>query len=213
MDGRWRRSLGVGLLALWVGACVGEPRTLPPRMPPAALVPPVALPPTPPKPGLGRVVLWSTDGRMSVVAQGAQEFQATQAARSGELCVTPCVVDMPPGEYTLYLQSLEKDGGGDVDQLLVSERLTYYLRAPGHFQHPTWVPAGPTIVSTLGVILTTVGFLTLVGGSNTAASRTAGFALAGGGLAITIGGGVYIYEAQRGAIQKGATTTWSVPLR
>jgi hypothetical protein len=196
--------------ALLTGGCVGEPRMLPPRTPPAAIVPPVALPPAPPKPGLGRVVLWSTDGQMSVVAQGAQAFQATQAAKSGELCVTPCVADMPPGNYTLYLQGLGPNASGDVDQLMVSDRLTYYLRAPGHFEHPTWIPAGPTIVSTLGVVLATVG-LALLGGQSSG-TRTSGIFLVGIGAAVGIGGGVLIYDAQRGKIQKGATTTWSVPM-
>jgi hypothetical protein len=149
-----------------------------------------------------------------VVAQGQQEFQAppSRGARSGELCVTPCVVDMPPGTYTLYMRPADGQGSsGDVDQLAVSERLTYYLRAPGRFEHPTWVPAGPTLISTVGLTATTIGFLLLLGGSSDA--RALGWVLAAGGLTLSIGGGIFIYEAQRGKIQKGATTTWSAPLQ
>jgi len=192
--------------------CIGEPRVLPPRAPPAAIPPPVLLPAERPRAGLGRLVIWTTDGPMRVVAQGQRGFQAAPSAgtREGDLCVTPCVVDVPPGPYRLYMRSDAGTGAsGDVDDLLVSERLNYYVRAPGKFEHPTWVPGGATAIASLGLTLTIVGLLVAAGSRD---SRLPGLALTGLGLGVTIGGGVTVYEAQRGKIQQGATTTWSVPL-
>ena len=204
-------TLSVFVLSASAGwGCIGEPRVLPPRAPPAAMPPPVPLPAERPKPGLGRLVIWTTDGPMRVVAQGQRGFQVTPAAgtREGDLCVTPCVVDIPPGPYRLYLRSEGGRGAsGDVDDLLVSERLNYYVRAPGKFEHPTWVPGGPVLISSLGLSLILAGALVAAG-----SSPTPGLAIAGVGLGVTIGGGVLVYEAQRGQIQQGATTTWSVPL-
>src|SRR4051812_27286244 len=92
--------------------CVGAPKLLPPRTPPAAVPPPVALPPMPPAANRGRVVLYTTDGPMRIIAEAPKQF-ATAAAdqpRSGELCVSPCVVDIPPGHYKLYLEGVRPDG-------------------------------------------------------------------------------------------------------
>ena len=214
---RQRRIGAAALLLLFLSgpagtACVGEPRMLPPRAPPAALPPPVPLPPQRPKPGLGRLVIWTTDGPMRVVAQGQRGFQATPAAgtRDGDLCVTPCVVDVPPGPYRLFMRSDAGQGSsGDVDDVLVSERLNYYVRAPGKFEHPRWIPGGPTLIATLGLALILTGFVIAADSKDL---KAPGLVVSGLGLGVTIGGGVMVYEAQRGSIQQGATTAWSVPL-
>ena len=211
------RRIALAVLLVPVGACAGQPKILAPRLPPAAFAPPVALPLAPPARDHGRVVIWTTDGPMHVIAQGQQEFQpsAVNGTRTGELCVSPCVVDMPPGKYKLFMTDARQGGNaGDVDDLTVGTDLTYYLRAPGRFEHPTWIPAAPTLVATLGVTLAAVGLFWAVSnaGSESSASSRPGLMLFGVGVAVGIGGSVLIYDAQRGSIQQGATTSWSAPL-
>jgi hypothetical protein len=203
----------VAALSVSVG-CVGAPKVLPPRTPPDAVPPPVALPASPPASDRARVVIFTTDGPMRVVAEAEPQFQAraTEQPRSGELCVSPCVVDVPPGRYKLFLESVG-DGtsgatGGDVDELHVPPGLTYYLRAPGRFEHPTWIPWSPFLVGLTGLVVTSIG-LGLAAGSQ---HETSGLVVMGAGLGLVIGGSVYAYDAQRGSIQQGATTQWSLPL-
>jgi hypothetical protein len=201
-------------LASSVG-CVGAPKILPPRTPPDAVPPPVALPSSPPENNRGRVVLFTTDGPMRVVAEAPKQFAATGAEppRSGELCVSPCVVDIPPGHYKLYLEGVQPGGPtGDVDDLQVNPGLNYYLRAPGKFDQPTWIPWGPTLIAIAGGLVATSGVLWAASSAN-GGSATPGLVVFGAGLGILIGAGVYTYDAQRGTIQQGATTQWSVPLR
>ena len=84
------------------------------------MLPRVDMPTTAPAAGNARVVLHTTDGPMRVEARADLDFvppgSNAPPTRFGELCVTPCVVDLPPGKYKLYLTSA--DGGyarGDVD--------------------------------------------------------------------------------------------------
>jgi hypothetical protein len=207
------RRVGVAALTVSVG-CVGAPKVLPPRTPPDAVPPPVSLPAAPPANDRARVVIFTTDGPMRVVAEAAPQFQARAAEqpRSGELCVSPCVVDVPPGRYRLFLENVNLGAGGatggDVDDLQLPPGLTYYLRAPGHFEHPTWIPWAPFLVGVTGIIVASIG----LGLAATGEHETPGLVVLGAGLGLAIGGSVYAYDAQRGSIQQGATTQWSVPL-
>jgi hypothetical protein len=203
------RRWGIAALSAGVG-CVGSPKMLPPRAPPDAVPPPVPLPATPPANDLARVVLFTTDGPMRVVAEAAPQFQAREQPRSGQLCVSPCVVDVPPGRYTLFFENVTPGAsGGDVDEMQVPPGLTYYLRAPGRFEHPTWIPWSPFLVGVAGVIVTSVGLGLAASGRD----ATPGLIVMGAGLGLTIGGAIYTYDAQRGSIQQGATTQWSLPTR
>jgi len=198
------------LLAL--GSCTNEPKILPPRAPPPRSTPPVAVPPMPPGAGYGRVVLHVTDGPMHVTARADQAFVApgmqVPSTRTGELCTTPCVVDLPMGIYKLYLVSADGSvPGGDVDTLQVREGVTYYVRAPGRSEPRTWLPAVPFALTVVGVVALTGG-LFLLGGEDQAAQTTGVLLLVGGGAAVVTGGIMY-YDASRGTQQAGATTTWS----
>lgn len=120
------------------------------------------------------------------------------------------MTDLPIGRYKLFMSSA--DGSydqSDTDTLEVREGLNYYLRAPGKFEEPTWIPVLPTVLTVLGVAAIAGGAALA---SDSEDTRTTGLILAGGGLALTITGGVLMYDAQRGAIQKGATTTWTEPM-
>lgn len=194
-----------------MSACVGAPKELPPRAPPARMLPRVDMPTTAPAAGNARVVLHTTDGPMRVEARADLDFvppgSNAPPTRFGELCVTPCVVDLPPGKYKLYLTSA--DGGyarGDVDIVNIHEGNNFYIRAPGKFDSPHWVHMLPTLVLLAGVTGVIVGGT--IATHNDSGAQTAGLLLAGGGVAITIAGGIYLYDESRGSTQAGATTYW-----
>lgn len=194
--------------------CRGEPKVLEPRTPPPRRAPAVPLPPTPPPQGYGRVVLASTDAALGITARADTTFvppgHPVPPNRTGDLCTTPCAADLPIGRYKLYMTSADGSySQGDTDVLDVRDGTTYYLRAPGKFESPTWIPVLPTVLVTLAT-------LSVLGGIGLAASdddsqRTTGAILIGGGIAVGVAGGILYYDASRGAIQEGATTTWTDP--
>jgi hypothetical protein len=158
------------------------------------------------------VILDGTDGPMRITAQADTSFIPPGASapptRTGELCVrTPCIADLPVGRYKLYLSSA--DGAfthGDTDELVVTEGVTYYLRAPGKYEPPTWVPVLPTLLATMAaaVVITGAALAT----SHEESTQTTGFVVMGAGAALGIWGGFELYDASRAKTQAGTTTTW-----
>jgi hypothetical protein len=182
-------------------------------------MPAVQLPPSPPARGTGRVVFDTTDGPMRVSITSDPTFVppggSAPPSRSGELCLTPCVADLPQGKYRLFMYAEGGQQAGDSDDLVVGEGMTVYRRAPGKYTTPTITErVPPAIVTVLGVVLFSVGLsLTTVsaapstnGSSN---SPLPGLLLGGIGLGLGIGGGVWFYETSRATRQRGATTMWT----
>jgi len=175
-------------------------------------MPSVAWPQYPLQVGYGRVVLHGTDGPMHVVAQADTSFvppgQSVPPTRSGGLCPsTPCVADLPVGRYKLFLTSA--DGSfthGDVDELTVTDGVTYYVRAPGRYQAPEWLRVYPIVLLTAAAALVVTGTVFAVEKDGT--ERAAGFAVLGGGVVIGVWGGIELYDASRAKQQEGATTVW-----
>jgi hypothetical protein len=205
----------LALCALVVVGCKGEPKVLEPRSPPPRATPPIALPSQPVPAGYGRVVLHGTDGRLRITARGDTAFVPpgtnVPPTRTGELCVTPCVADLPYGNYRLFMSSADGSySQTDTDDLSVREGITYHVRAPGKYEPPTWLPVLPTVVL-IAASVAVLGGATLA--SRDEENRTAGFVLIGAGVAVGIGGGLLYYDASRGARQDGATTEWNEPAR
>lgn len=203
----------------WViSACAGEPRVLPPRSPPPRELPSIALPDGPLPPDHGRVVLDATDGPMRVVAEYDPKFSPPGAprieGRTGELCTTPCVADLPAGRYRLYLSSVDGEARGDTDDLVVQSGLMAYRRAPGRYTTPTIsngiAPAALLLASTFAVI---GGAMLLSQSDGDTGTSAGGFVLVGAGIGGAIGGGIWAYDASRAEQQEGSTTTWQVPMR
>lgn len=175
-------------------------------------MPLVSMPSASPSPGSGRVVLATTDGPMDVAVAADSSFvppgRTVAPTRAGDLCVTPCVADLPFGKYRLFFASKTGDHG-DSDDIVVGEGLTVYERAPGRYTTPS-IPdrIAPALALALGVILVAVG--ANVGAQNVAngGSPALGLALAGGGIAIGAGSGFWLYDASRATVQHGSTTTW-----
>jgi hypothetical protein len=88
------------LLAAVLSGCV---KVHPPPPPPAAVLPGVAQPPSPPPIGHGRVVLDTVDRSSTayVVEGTAYSTSGYTAVFNRMLCRTPCVVDLPYGQYEL----------------------------------------------------------------------------------------------------------------
>lgn len=212
---RWLDSVLVGLLLASVAGCTGEPRVLEPRSPPSHTAPSIPVPQTPLKPGYGRVVLDGTDAPLKITARADTAFvppgSKVEPTRVGELCVTPCVVDLPVGSYKLYMTSADGSNEGDTDVLRVKPGLTYYRRAPGKFDPPTWIPVLPTVLISVAAL----GVLTgaLMASSRNTSQQVAGYGVMVGSVAFGGVGGVLYYNASRGARQEGASTTWTVPLQ
>ena len=200
-------------VALSVVGCAGEPRRLPPREAPAHDVPSVALPQSALQPRTGRVVLEATDGPMRVIAKYDPSFippgGPVEHGRSGELCVTPCVVDLPIGKYRLFLSATENidAAAGDTDDLVVGEGLQVYRRAPGRYRTPSptdaLAPGAALVVSLLAVATGTV----LMAKED---SRGAATGLVVGGLVGGTLSGFWAYDKSRATQQDGATSTWRV---
>jgi hypothetical protein len=190
--------------------CTGAPKELPPRAPPPRAAPPVTMPPNPPALGIARVVLGTTDGPMKIEARGDLEFVPPgtnyRPSHFGELCVTPCVIDLPVGRYKLYLRPEGTSNSGDVDVIDLREGMNYYVRAPGRFDPPQWLHVWPSVLAIAGVTAFSVGAGFAFGRDSGA--RGAGAALMVGGVVITTTGGILIYDASRGSTQEGATTLW-----
>jgi hypothetical protein len=209
-------SCGALLLLGMLCGCAGEPRRLAAAQAPPRLVPSVRLPDTPIAPNHGRVVLDTTSGPMRVTAKYDPSFTppggSIEKGLGGELCTTPCVVDLPVGRYRLFFSATAnaESSLGDSDDLIVNPGLTVYRRAPGRYQ--TSSPAdqvGPVALFAAGVLAVTIGAALL---SAHAASKdgdqAAPAALIVGGSAALIGGGVWSYDRSRATQQDGASTVW-----
>jgi hypothetical protein len=215
MQGKQSRLAGAIAVICALG-CAGAPKRLEPRAPPPKARPPVDVPRAPLAEGYGRVVLHSTDEQLKLTARGDTAFvppgQHVAPTRSGELCVTPCVVDLPAGQYKLFMVSA--DGSyehGDTDQLTVREGLNYYVRAPGRFEPPQWLHVIPSIIVIAGTLLVVTGVT--IASSPTSDQQTTGLALVGAGVGIGVAGGIMAYDQGRGSTQEGATTAWWEPLQ
>ena len=207
-----------GAVAILAG-CAGEPRILEPRTRPDPQMPAVALPPTLPPANQGRVVLDTTDGPMRITMQNDPTFRPPgtppTGARTGELCITPCVVDLPLGRYRLFMTNVQGDPRGDSDDLEVTEGTTFYRRAPGTYTTPTIADGiAPATIALLGAVAIGVGGVLLASqtGSHDQDNHSVeGGLLLGVGIAALIGGGIWVYDASRARQQDGATTSWRQP--
>jgi hypothetical protein len=151
---------------------------------------------------------------MHVVAQADRTFvppgHSVPPTRTGDLCPsTPCVADLPVGRYKLYISSA--DGSfkhGDTDELNVTDGVTYYVRAPGRYEPPEWLRVFPVVLVTGAAALAIAGTVLAVNDDGSSQSRTAGYVMMGGGVAIGIWGGIELYDASRAKQQEGTSTVW-----
>jgi hypothetical protein len=116
---------------------------------------------------------------------------------------------LPQGKYKLFMTGVEREQNhGDTDELFVQPGVNYYVRAPGKFEPPEWVPVVPTILVILGTGLLAGGAVMVADHANS--SRVIGGSMMVTGLSIGIVGGVMSYNKNRGTMQQGASTVWAV---
>jgi hypothetical protein len=211
MKWRWKGAAAEASLisVVALSGCAGEPRVLPPRSPPQRIMPNVRLPAQEIPERHGRVVLDTTDGSMDVAAKYDPTFVppggAPENTRSGELCTTPCVVDLPVGKYRLFFSAAEgtDSASGDSDDILVREGLQVYRRAAGRYETPS--PADqilPGTVLVLSAIAIPVGAVLSAGDGG---EKAVGVILIGAGIAGAIGGGIWAYDTTRATQQAGSS--------
>jgi hypothetical protein len=154
MRTRGREQNLAGGFALALVCCGCGVRTLPPREAPSKEVTPDVISPGPPKHGTGRLLLDTPDGhvRVDVMSEVNERLSwaMTRSATIGNtvyetwelkpdsdvvltpLCMTPCIVDLPPGEYVLRYQTLAPDEiHSDVERMTVTTEPTVHRRAVG----------------------------------------------------------------------------------
>ncbi len=208
--------------ALAMSGCTVDPIVLPARSAPPKVVPAVALPSDTPPPGKARFILGTTDGPMRVRLQpeylGGSPPGSRSTSRPTDLCTTPCVVDLAPGRYKLFLSSPDGAfGSRDSDIVQLDEGLNHYVRAPSKDTAST-IPTAPTIVIVTSVAATLVGQSLLLSRpwfseptSKQERKDNIGLGLEIFGLiGVLTGSVVYSYEKYetRGVVQPGATTFW-----
>lgn len=214
----------IGMTAWLLGfvllsSCTREPKVIEPRTPPTQQAPQIPLPATPVAEGYGRVVLYPTDGPMRVMARADVPFvppgHQTVPSRTGELCRAPCVVDLPQGNYRLYMTPVaEQVEAGDVDDLQVGGGVNYYLRAPGKYESAKAYPPLPIALIVAGTVVMIVGSaLTPQEGGKRGEVEVGGTGLGImlGGIALGSLGGILFYDQSRAVRQNGATTFWRSP--
>jgi len=167
--------------------------------------------------GYARIVLDAVDQPMRVAVRHDPTFVPPggrpDTSKSGPLCVTPCVADLPAGRYRLYLSSLGDGdtGSGDTDDVEFGPGAYVYLRAPGRYQTPT--PSAqvlPAVVMSLGVTTMLLGAVALGDAYSHSTNPAGGYALMALGLGGTIGGGLWWYDRSRAIRQEGATSLWRI---
>jgi len=198
-------------------ACAGAPKVLPPREPPPPVQPYVQMPSQPVQPGYARVVLDAVDQPMRVAVRYDPNFippgGRPDTSKSGPLCVTPCVADLPTGRYRLYLSSLGDGdtGSGDTDDVEFSPGYYVYLRAPGRYETPSQsAQVLPVLVMTLGLTTMLLGSLGLGDAYSHSTNPAGGYAVLALGLGGTIGGAIWWYDSSRAIRQEGATSLWRI---
>jgi hypothetical protein len=146
-------------------ACV---RHLPPAPVPEAIVPRVAGV-VPPEAGRGRLVVDVVDGPVEVQRvhmkseqltddQGRARFALYESPRP--LCpLSPCVVELPPGNVLLGFPILGKSDGLEVELVHIAPGTTVYRRALTIFESG----AGPG--RTLGIVSTSLGGTAMMTGT------------------------------------------------
>ena len=134
---------------------------------------------------------------------------STERGVTGELCVTPCVVELPVGKYRLFFSPMANADSplGDSDDLVVNEGVTVYRRAPGLYRTPSPVDQiPPAALFVAGVAAVSVGAIAAGTKDN---GSLAGGLLVSGSVAM-IGGGIWGYEKSRATQRDGASTVWQL---
>lgn len=133
-------------------ACATVKR-LPTRSAPAPIVPNLQLPAAEPAAGMGRLIVDAEDGPMYVSAVSVGATPAT--AKSQFTCLTPCVHDVPLGDYELYFAGLESDPTRyDKASVHVVPGTNVLRQASGKYEVANTFQPLPDLIAATGLVLT-----------------------------------------------------------
>jgi hypothetical protein len=138
------------LLLLGTSACTSVIH-LPPRQTPSAILPDVALPSSPPEEGMGRLIVDAVDGsmRLAIIPSSATaRLDANQ-----KWCITPCVRDLPYGQYDLYFAALSRRSHGDTTVVNLGRGTTVVRFAPGVHRPASEFQLFPDLLGAAGGLL------------------------------------------------------------
>lgn len=209
----------VVMLAAALGGC-GAVSVDPPKAP-AAEIPKVEHPESPPEPGMTRIILDANgdDAKVTEVLETAEARSGMSyafAERKKPVCITPCVVDMKPGVHTLSFESRVDDRASYVD-VQVGSRSKAVRHAMGHPLRKSGGEVWAHALTWLG--LTVVGTAALAwadakaeGGEVAREVRGPARAAAFAGLGL-MAGGITLMIVSPPTYQPGSTTEIPIPDR
>jgi hypothetical protein len=196
---------------------------LPAARPPSRTLPAeVEVPPDPPPPGNGRVIL-DTDGEPASVveitsgslsADGSSGALGDNVPGMRPLCTTPCVVDLPYGSHPIVLRSTSDETHQSETELDVGARAKVFRHTLGERTDGGGLRMVGASVLTLGILAVAAGTVMWAAGVT---SNRGSQSLATNGEVLTLGGaGGVVLSIQflimgRPTERPGSTTHWSLP--
>ena len=180
--GAWSTILGVATVV--TTGCLAGTRKLDPPLPPARAIPNVAMPTTPPEPGMSRVIVDVVDGPATLELK-------TRQPQGGWLpmCRTPCAIDLPPGLTEASFRIDEERG--DYTQIEVPPGTSVYRRKLVERSGSPALAVGGYTLAYLGLVtILSSAVVTVADTRDGHAGRNTFFV----GLGLTFIGGAMFYE-------------------
>lgn len=216
-----RSVTAFALTALFVSAGTGcGVEQLPAARPPPRTLPAeIVVPPDPPAPGSGRVIL-DTDGEPASVVEITSGALPTSGALTATvvgvrpLCTTPCVVDLPYGSHPIVLRSTSDESRQSETELDVGAHARVFRHTLGERTDGGGLRMVGASILTLGILAVAAGAVMWAAGG---ASSHGSPSLLTGGEVMTAGGGggvllsIPFLVMGRPTERPGSTTQWSLP--
>ena len=217
-----QRSIGpFALAAVLATAALGcGVERLPAASPPSRTLPrDVEVPPDPPPPGSGRVIL-DTGGEPASVVEITSGAVPSSGALTADvfgvrpLCTTPCVVDLPYGSHPIVLRSTSDEAHQSETELDVGARAKVFRHTLGERTDGGGLRMVGASMLTLGILAVAAGTVMWAAGST---SNHGSPSLVTNGEVLTMGGAGGVLLAipflimGRPTERPGSTTQWSLP--
>jgi hypothetical protein len=216
-----RSVVALALTALLASSAVGcGVEQLPAARPPSRTLPAeVEMPPEPPPPGRGRVIL-DTDGEPASVVEITGGAVPSTGALTADvigirpLCTTPCVVDLTYGSHPIVLRSMSDETHQSETELDVGARAKVFRHTLGERTDGGGLRMVGASMLTLGILAVAAGAVLWTAGSTSSRGSPS---LATNGEVLTMGGagGVLLsipfLVMGRPTERPGSTTQWSLP--
>ena len=186
-------------VGMWLATGCSTSRPPPPEVP-ARTPPQVAVTAPPAREGEGQVTLDAPPGRARVELLTYREPL--------QLCITPCVVNLPLGTRRLMFRDIDNDSGRQSAAFIqVGTRPSIVRHAMGRRTRDVNGLAGGIILGVLGLSSTVAGIEALISGDTI--GRGVGVIGTGMGLVLDLVAALLLGSAADPTVQPGATTQWT----